>query len=86
MVDGEDLMIGSRSWMEENNMFLQSIAPDQEEKVQIVDSHLKQLEEEGKTVVLFSINNALAGYMAIADQIKVCFPSFFPFLLSCIFP
>eukprot|EP00026_Physarum_polycephalum_P002085 Phypoly_transcript_02089.p1 GENE.Phypoly_transcript_02089~~Phypoly_transcript_02089.p1 ORF type:complete len:954 (+),score=145.65 Phypoly_transcript_02089:41-2902(+) len=70
LVDGEDLMIGSRGWMEENHVLLKSIAPDQEDKVQIVDSHLKQLEEEGKTVILFAINNELAGYMAIADQIK----------------
>ena len=65
-------MIGSRAWMEENNIFLKSIAPEHEEKVQIVDNHLQQLEREGKTVILFAIGNELAGYMAIADQIKVC--------------
>lgn len=70
LVDGEDLMIGSRGWMEENGLMLKSIAPDQEDKVEIVDSHLKHLEEEGKTVILFAINHELAGYMAIADQIK----------------
>jgi len=38
--------------------------------VKIVDERLKSLEEEGKTVILFAINNELAGYMAIADRIK----------------
>lgn len=69
LVDGEDLMIGSRGWMEENHILLSSIS-DSPEKVQIVDEKLKQLEQDGKTVILFSIGNELAGYMAIADQIK----------------
>lgn len=70
LVDGEDILIGSRAWMEENNMFLSSIS-DLEEKVQIMDERLKQFEQDGKTVILFAIGNDLAGYMAIADQIKV---------------
>lgn len=64
-VDGDEVMIGSPSWMEENNMFLKDL-----QDATAVDSRIKMLEEEGKTVVLFAINNHLAGYMAIADQIK----------------
>jgi len=69
LVDGQDIMIGSRTWMEENNMPLSTIS-DFEDKVNAVDEKLKQLEQEGKTVILFAIDNSLAGYMAIADQIK----------------
>lgn len=69
LVDGEDILIGSRAWMEENQIPLSNIS-DSEEKVKVVDETLKQLEEEGKTVILFAIGRDLAGYMAIADQIK----------------
>ena len=69
LVDGEDVMIGSRAWMEENHILLSNIS-DSEDKVQLVDEKLKSLEQEGKTVILLAIGNDLAGYMAIADQIK----------------
>ncbi len=36
-----------------------------------IESRIKQLEIEGKTVVLIALNGELAGYLAIADQIKV---------------
>lgn len=65
IVDGDDVMIGSPVWMEENELFLKDL-PD----ATAVDNRIKTLEEEGKTVVLFAINHKLAGYLAIADQIK----------------
>jgi Cu+-exporting ATPase len=64
-VDGDEVMIGSPNWMEENDMFLKDLTD-----ATAVDNRIKSLEEEGKTVVLFAINKQLAGYMAIADQIK----------------
>lgn len=70
LVDGEDVLIGSRSFMEENHIPFSNVSdPD---TVQLLDDKLKQLEQDGKTVILFAIGNDLAGYMAIADQIKVC--------------
>lgn len=69
VVDGEEVMIGSQLWMEENSLFLKNL-PESPEKITLLDNKLKQLEQEGKTVVLCAINKELAGYLAIADQIK----------------
>jgi Cu+-exporting ATPase len=69
LVDGEDVMIGNRKFMEENNMPMTTISENPDHAAQI-EQKLEKFESEGKTVILFAINNDLAGYMAIADQIK----------------
>lgn len=73
-------MIGSINWMEESGIHLRDVADGPQvyfylfrkmylTLLQVVE-RIKELESEGKTVVLFAINNNLAGFMAIADQIK----------------
>jgi Cu+-exporting ATPase len=57
---GHTIFIGNRKLMEDNKI------PVNKE----VDSTLKQLEAEGKTAVLVSIDSKLSGIIALADTIK----------------
>jgi Cu+-exporting ATPase len=56
----QSIMIGNRKMMFDNGL---SIAAN-------IETRLSQLEQEGKTAVLVSINNRLSGIIAIADTIK----------------
>ncbi len=56
----QSIMIGNRKMMFDNRL---SIDVN-------IETRLSQLEQEGKTAVLVSINNRLSGIIAIADTIK----------------
>ena len=56
----QKIMIGNRKMMYDNK-----ISMDKD-----IESRLMQLEQEGKTAVLVSINNRLSGIIAISDTIK----------------
>lgn len=56
----QNIMIGNRKMMYDNKL---SIDVN-------IETRLLQLEQEGKTAVLVSINNRLSGIIAIADTIK----------------
>jgi P-type Cu+ transporter len=56
----QNIMIGNRKMMYDNKL---SIDVN-------IETRLSQLEQEGKTAVLVSINNRLSGIIAIADTIK----------------
>lgn len=60
VVEGKEVSIGNRALFKDKNI---TISPDITEK-------LSQLENEGKTAVLVSVNNSLAGIIAIADTLK----------------
>ena len=57
----QEIMIGNRKMMYDNKI---SIDDD-------VETRLSQLEQEGKTAVLVSINKRLSGIIAIADTVKM---------------
>jgi P-type Cu+ transporter len=54
------ILIGNRKLMEDSNISI----------IETVDSTLNQFEAQGKTVILASIDNKLAGIIALADTIK----------------
>jgi Cu+-exporting ATPase len=56
----QKIMIGNRKMMHDNKI---SIDKD-------IETKLMQLEQEGKTAVLVSVNNRLSGIIAISDTIK----------------
>ena len=56
----QNIMIGNRKMMYDNKISVDANT----------ETRLSQLEQEGKTAVLVSINNRLSGIIAIADTIK----------------
>ena len=56
----QNIMIGNRKMMYDNKISIDAN----------IETRLSQLEQEGKTAVLVSINNHLSGIIAIADTIK----------------
>jgi Cu+-exporting ATPase len=54
------ILIGNRKLMEDNGILVD----------QTVDADLKQLETQGKTATVISIDNKIAGIIALADTIK----------------
>jgi Cu+-exporting ATPase len=58
-VDARTLLVGNRRLME-----------TQEIQTDHIESDLKQLEEDGNTAILVSINGKLAGVIGVADTIK----------------
>ena len=56
----QSIMIGNRKMMFDNRLFIDMN----------IETRLSQLEQEGKTAVLVSINNHLSGIIAIADTVK----------------
>jgi len=58
-VDARTLLVGNRRLME-----------TQEIQIDSIESDLKQLEEDGNTAILVSINGKLAGVIGVADTIK----------------
>ncbi|MFX1469839.1 MAG: heavy metal translocating P-type ATPase, partial [Promethearchaeota archaeon] len=57
--DEKSILIGSKKLMNENGIYYQNF-----------ESKIEMLENEAKTVILVSIDNQLAGILAIADTIK----------------
>ncbi len=58
-IDGASIWIGTPSWMEENRI-----------NTKEAEARISALYEEGKTAVLFGINQKLAAIIALSDQIK----------------
>lgn len=58
-INGSAVLIGNRNLMKKNAVNIENI-----------ESSLKNLEKQGKTTVLISIDSKLAGAIAIADTIK----------------
>jgi P-type Cu+ transporter len=58
-VDARTLLVGNRRLME-----------TQEIQIDTIENDLKQLEEDGNTAILVSINGKLAGVIGVADTIK----------------
>ncbi len=56
----QNIMIGNRKMMYDNKISIDAT----------IETRLSQLEQEGKTAVLVSINDHLSGIIAIADTIK----------------
>ena len=56
----QNIMIGNRKMMFDNRLSIDAN----------IETRLSQLEQEGKTAVLVSINNHLSGIIAIADTVK----------------
>ncbi|MDP8888453.1 MAG: heavy metal translocating P-type ATPase [Thermoproteota archaeon] len=54
------IMIGNRKMMDDNNIVV----------TESIDFRMKTLEQEGKTAVLISTDNKLAGIIAMADTVK----------------
>src|SRR5918911_1247263 len=54
------ILIGNRKLMEDNSIPV----------TEVVDADLKQLETQGKTATVISIDNKIAGIIALADTIK----------------
>ena len=61
LYSNQNIMIGNRKLMHDNNI---SIAEN-------IDTKLSELEQDGKTAILVSINNHLSGIIAVSDTIKV---------------
>ncbi|SDD71140.1 heavy metal translocating P-type ATPase [Sporomusa acidovorans] len=58
-IDGKRILVGTRKLMKENNIEIESSI-----------AQVEALEEQGKTVMLFSLENRLSGLLAVADTVK----------------
>ena len=58
-LDGKIVLVGTKKFMQENNIDLASASKQKE-----------QLEQQGKTVMLVAIDQVLAGMIAVADTVK----------------
>ena len=56
---GREVLLGNRVLMEENGI-----------KIQLIEDRIRELENEGKTVMLVAINRKLSGLIAVADTLK----------------
>ena len=59
MVNGQNVLLGTRKLMADNQIAIAEI-----------ENQMQQLEEQGKTAMILSIDNQLAGIIAVADTIK----------------
>jgi len=59
-VDGQLVLIGNRSWMEQQGL----------EISQQINSFMSALEEQGKTSVLVALEDRIVGCLGIADELK----------------
>src|SRR5262249_30822095 len=59
-VDGQDILIGTRTLLRERAIAFDNLETD-----------LKTLEEQGKTTMLIAIDGKIAGVMAVADTVKI---------------
>lgn len=58
-IDGKQIVMGTRKLMKNNNIEFESAS-----------SQIEALELQGKTVMLFALNNKLYGLFAVADTVK----------------
>ena len=58
-VEGKEILLGNRALMEENGV-----------KTRPVEDKIRELESEGKTVMLMAVNRKLSGLIAVADTLK----------------
>lgn len=56
---GKNVLLGNRKLMEENKIGINEL-----------ESSLQELENQGKTAVMISVNNRLSGIIAVADTLK----------------
>eukprot|EP01132_Coremiostelium_polycephalum_P002605 gene2605-3229_t len=66
VVQGINISIGSFKWLKESGITYDESTVDKSE----IENNVIQLENEGNTVVFVVLNNEIAGYIAIADQLK----------------
>jgi P-type Cu+ transporter len=59
-VNGKKVLISNPSYFSINNLFISRRA----------DQEITRLEQQGKTVMVLSINNKFAGIIAVADEVK----------------
>ena len=59
-IENKNIILGNKKFLEENKI---NIAPEE-------NTRMEQWENEGKTVMLLSINNQLIGLIAVADVLK----------------
>jgi Cu+-exporting ATPase len=59
VVEGQELLVGTRKLMEQYGVAVDSILPS-----------MNRLEEEGKTAMLAAVNGSFAAMLAVADTIK----------------
>jgi len=59
ILDGTTVLVGTRKLMSDNNVPMDTILPQ-----------VEALEQQGKTVMLLTMGNQLAGLVAVADTIK----------------
>ena len=64
VVEDQEILVGSASFLEGRNVFIPSETRDQ----------INELQEKGHTVVAVAINNKLAGLIGISDRIKETTP------------
>jgi Cu+-exporting ATPase len=58
-VEGKEILLGNRALMEENGV-----------KTRPVEDKIRELESEGKTVMLMAVNRKLSSLIAVADTLK----------------
>ncbi len=56
---GKKVLIGNRKLMQENNI-----------KIEVYEEKIKNLENQGKTVMILSVNRKIQGIIAVADTLK----------------
>jgi len=59
LLDGQRILVGTRKLMSDNNIVIDWIMPQ-----------IESLEEQGKTVMLMSVDNQMSGLLAVADTVK----------------
>lgn len=59
VIGGSRLLIGTRKLMRENQIEIESVI-----------SEVERLEQQGKTVMLFAVEQTIAGLIAVADTVK----------------
>ena len=58
-IDGVQILVGTRKLMKENNI-----------EIQAAIAEIERLEQQGKTVMLFAVEQEMAGLIAVADTVK----------------
>lgn len=58
-VEGKEVLLGNRALMDENDI-----------ETRPFEDKIRQLESEGKTVMLMAVNRKLSGLIAVADTLK----------------
>ncbi|KAF2071941.1 hypothetical protein CYY_006735 [Polysphondylium violaceum] len=69
VVDNVSIMIGSYKWVKQLGFTFESIGRTELDQAEI-ETTVHHLEDDGNTVVFVVLDSMLAGYVAIADQLK----------------